>query len=148
ARDKGGAVVAARFARWVAHRAPARPRFAIVDFADARSPYHQLPDAYLERFTGRSRRVLRNLSVAVDGGEAAAGADVVAAATAMYDAAIAYDDALLGRVIGALRARGVLDRTILVVVADHGELLGEHGAFGHGRSLYEPLLRVPLLIRY
>ena len=37
---------------------------------------------------------------------------------------------------------------MLVVTADHGELLGEHGEFGHGRSLYEPVLRVPLLVRY
>jgi arylsulfatase A-like enzyme len=66
----------------------------------------------------------------------------------MYDAGVLYADSLLGRVVEALRRRGSLDRTILVVLADHGELLGEHGEFGHGRSLYEPALRVPLLVRY
>jgi len=57
-------------------------------------------------------------------------------------------DHLLGRIVDALRRRGTLDRTILVVVSDHGEMLGEHGEFGHGHSLYEPVLHVPLLVRY
>ena len=67
---------------------------------------------------------------------------------AMYDGGILYSDALLGRVTEALRAAGRLDDTILVVLADHGELVGEHGIFGHGFALYEPMIRVPFLIRY
>jgi arylsulfatase A-like enzyme len=69
-------------------------------------------------------------------------------AIARYDAGIAYADGLLGRVVDALVRRGALDRTIVVVLADHGALLGEHGEFGPLRSLYEPLLHVPLLVRY
>jgi uncharacterized sulfatase len=86
--------------------------------------------------------------MATFGGTLPAGADVVEQATAMYDAGVAYADGLLGRLVAALRARGTLDRTILVVLSDHGELLGEHGEFGHGRSLYEPVLHVPLLVRH
>jgi arylsulfatase A-like enzyme len=44
--------------------------------------------------------------------------------------------------------RGVLDRTIVVVVSDHGEGFGEHGLSGHGKSLYRTELHVPLMIRY
>ena len=45
-----------------------------------------------------------------------------------------------------LQARGVLDQTLVIVTADHGEELGEHGLFDHGESLYRPEIRVPLLI--
>jgi arylsulfatase A-like enzyme len=46
----------------------------------------------------------------------------------------------------ALQQRGVLDRTLVVVAADHGEELGEHALFDHGESLYRPEIRVPFLI--
>jgi len=151
--DKGGAAVASTFEAWVAARpAGAPPAFVFLNFIEAHFPYHQLPDAWLARFTSRSRRELRGLSsqlaMATFGGGLPHDDDVVGLATAMYDAGVAYADSLLGRVVDALRRRGSLDRTVLVVLADHGELLGEHGEFGHGRSLYEPVLHVPLLVRY
>ena len=68
---------------------------------------------------------------------------------ALYDGGVAYTDELLRRVVDALRERGTLDRTILVVLADHGELLGERSRFfGHGPSIYQSLVHVPLLVRY
>jgi arylsulfatase A-like enzyme len=67
----------------------------------------------------------------------------------MYDGGITYTSELLQRVVGALRERGTLDRTVLVVLADHGELLGERGGFfGHGPTLYQEAIGVPLLVRY
>ena len=47
----------------------------------------------------------------------------------------------------SLRRAGTLDRTMLVVLADHGEMIGEHEDFGHGAALYQPAVRVPLVIR-
>ena len=52
----------------------------------------------------------------------------------------------LGRLFDELERRGVLENTLVIVTSDHGEELGEHGLFGHGRSLYRPELHVPLLI--
>jgi arylsulfatase A-like enzyme len=46
-----------------------------------------------------------------------------------------------------LRARGLYDESLIVLVADHGEEFAEHGGFDHGRTLYDELLRVPLLIK-
>ncbi len=66
----------------------------------------------------------------------------------MYDGAIAYLDAELDRLLLALEAQGKLDNTIVIVTADHGEQFGEHGLFVHGNSLYQPLLHVPLIIRF
>ena len=65
----------------------------------------------------------------------------------LYDADIERMDRDLGDFLGALSTAGVLDDTWVILVADHGELLGERGYFLHGKALYEPLIHVPLLFR-
>lgn len=60
-----------------------------------------------------------------------------------YDGEIAYTDASLGTLIGRLDAAS----TILVVISDHGESLGEHGEDDHGFFLYDSTLKVPLIVR-
>ena len=64
-----------------------------------------------------------------------------------YDGTVAWSDELVGRLVGALRERGALDRTLVIVTSDHGEALGEHGEDVHGYFVYEATLRVPLVIR-
>jgi arylsulfatase A-like enzyme len=66
-----------------------------------------------------------------------------------YDGGLAYLDDRLGRLLDALRADGVLDETLLVVIADHGEVLDEHGAewFSHDPWLVDENVRVPFLLR-
>jgi arylsulfatase A-like enzyme len=56
-------------------------------------------------------------------------------------------DAALGRALEALRRAGRLDRTLVVLTSDHGEEFHEHGGWTHGQSLYEELVRVPLVVR-
>ena len=63
-----------------------------------------------------------------------------------YDSEIAYMDAWIGRLFEALESRGALDDTLVVVVADHGESLGEHGEETHGIFCYQATLAVPLLM--
>lgn len=62
----------------------------------------------------------------------------------LYFAAARYEDWLIGRLVSAIRARS--RPTVVVMVGDHGEHLGEHGMFTHNSSLHEPLLHVPLLV--
>ena len=64
----------------------------------------------------------------------------------LYDAAIVYWDASLAGLFEALAEVGVERRTILIVTADHGEQLLEHGFFGHGNSGYDVGLRVPFIL--
>ncbi len=65
-----------------------------------------------------------------------------------YDAEILEFDRQLGRVVGALQARGFDDQnTLLVVLADHGEEFDDHGGMLHSHTLYDELIRVPLVIR-
>src|SRR5437762_4893462 len=63
-----------------------------------------------------------------------------------YDNEVAFTDAQLGRLFDRLRAAGQLDSTLIVVAADHGESLGEHGEMTHGLFAYEATLHIPLLI--
>jgi choline-sulfatase len=64
-----------------------------------------------------------------------------------YDGEIAYTDSAVGRLLSGLQSTGVYDRTLIVVVADHGEAFGEHGEQSHGLFLYDETLHVPLLMK-
>jgi choline-sulfatase len=63
----------------------------------------------------------------------------------LYAGEVAYTDASLGVFLDRLRAAGALSRTLIVVAADHGESLGEHGERTHGLFAYDATLRVPLV---
>ena len=63
----------------------------------------------------------------------------------LYAGEVAYTDASLGAFLDRLRAAGALSRTLIVVAADHGESLGEHGERTHGLFAYDATLRVPLV---
>jgi arylsulfatase A-like enzyme len=72
----------------------------------------------------------------------------LAAMAGTYDAALLDLDKATGALMGELASRDLLDNTIVVLTADHGELLGEHHMYSHRWALYEPLIRVPLVVRY
>ncbi len=65
-----------------------------------------------------------------------------------YDGAIAYVDAQVGALVDELRTLALLDDTLLIVTSDHGEAFGGGGLVGHGVSVYEDQVHVPLLVRY
>jgi arylsulfatase A-like enzyme len=111
------------FLRWQ-ERHGSRPWFAFLNYFDAHDPYDP-PAPWKTRFAPQPDRM------------------------ASYDGGIAYMDAELGRLISVLTERGVLDRTIVVVTSDHGEMFGEHGGIvSHGNALYLELTHVPLVMRY
>ena len=80
------------------------------------------------------------------GSERPAQADV-AWVRSVYDAEVAYVDSAVGRLVDGLRELGVYDDTLLVLLSDHGEEFWEHGGFEHGHTLYDELVRVPLLLK-
>jgi arylsulfatase A-like enzyme/Flp pilus assembly protein TadD len=63
-----------------------------------------------------------------------------------YDAEVAYTDAMLGQFLERLGAAHALDRTVIIVTADHGESLGDHGETTHGLFAYDSTLAVPLIV--
>ncbi|GMW03776.1 MAG: hypothetical protein AMXMBFR84_49100 [Candidatus Hydrogenedentota bacterium] len=64
-----------------------------------------------------------------------------------YDEEIAYTDFQIGRLMERIKEQGLYDDTLILVLSDHGEEFWEHGGVGHGKTLYEEQLRVPLLIK-
>ena len=66
----------------------------------------------------------------------------------LYDAEIATLDREVGVLLDRLRADGLLDSTVIVILGDHGESIGEHGTYDHGHGLHSQLLHVPLLMRF
>ncbi len=65
----------------------------------------------------------------------------------VYDGAVAYGDALFGWLMQRLEREGALENTVIVVLSDHGEALGEDGRYGHGDALHDAELHVPLMVR-
>jgi hypothetical protein len=63
-----------------------------------------------------------------------------------YDSEIAFDDDDIGKTIDLLDQLGLRDHTLIVFAADHGESLGEHGYWGYGDHIYQPIIHVPLIV--
>ncbi len=150
--DDGAVRTVAPVTRWV--QAQEGPWCAMVHFLEAHLPYHpprkwllpfadDLPRALALRKGDQWRLAWRHIA----GKEQLSPADLQSWRD-LYLAEVAYQDHYLGQLLEQLQAIGQLDNTCVVVVADHGENLGEHGLLNHQYSLHESLLHVPLLIRW
>jgi arylsulfatase A-like enzyme len=67
---------------------------------------------------------------------------------AQYDGEIAYGDQEFGRFVRELKARGLYEEAMIVFLADHGEEFQDHGDWLHGRSVFDELVRVPLIVKF
>jgi len=67
---------------------------------------------------------------------------------AIYDSTVSFNDKHLGRVLEALEAKGIRDKTMIIITADHGEEHWENGRIGHGSSVRNTVVAVPLIINY
>ncbi|GAB5541173.1 MAG: hypothetical protein SangKO_009330 [Sandaracinaceae bacterium] len=67
---------------------------------------------------------------------------------ALHDGEITYHDQEMTRFVARLRELGLYDQILFVVTSDHGEEFNEHGSFGHGHSIFQELLHVPLMMRW
>ena len=68
-------------------------------------------------------------------------------ASTPYDGEIAYADSAVGKLLSHLRTRGLYENSVIAVMADHGEALGDHGESTHGIFLYDETIQVPLLFK-
>jgi len=143
---------------WVREQqAAAKPWFLFVNDIEPHLPYTPPPEHQATFVDGlapgdlvaRARGFVdRDMPVEYALGLRKVSADQWAVMSDLYDAEIASVDAGIGALVDALAADGILDDTILVVLSDHGENLGDHGLASHKYSLHRTLLHVPLLIRY
>ena len=141
-KDKGGAEVVASFKRWHDGRATKRPYFSFVNFMEPHAPYQDgplgtkfvdsdLPASELARIGDEAFKA-GWLGTQLDDESRAVALDLL-------DGAAASADRYLGEILDI-----VGDEAVVVVLADHGELVGEHGLYGHHTGLYEQLIRIPM----
>ncbi len=136
-----------------------KPFFLWVHYIDPHWPYSP-PLPYRDRFQkdrffdptekiAVARGKARQEMMGIGEGQVVDGHDDLAFYVARYDAEIAYADAQIGRLLAALRGKGLMGRTMTVLTADHGESLGDHRYFfDHGRFGFQTCLRVPLIVSY
>lgn len=131
-----------------------RPFFVYATVDDLHAPYQTEADAGDASMNVGLYRAF-NGEAAPPGSDAAARAlafksapGALQALSERYDRSVRAVDRSLGAFFEELKRRGLWDRTLVIVTADHGELLGEHGLLGHTEGLYEPVLRVPLFVRH
>jgi arylsulfatase A-like enzyme len=146
---KDAASIHRAFLNWLAdRREPHRPFFAFLNLNDAHDPY-MLPRGAPHRFltysaTSHEYQAVYGLWRGLD--KMSLPRSYITLARDSYDDCLGYIDEQLGLLFDELQRRGVLDQTLIIVTADHGEGLGEHNLFDHGESLYRTEIRVPLVI--
>jgi arylsulfatase A-like enzyme len=123
-----------------------KPYFILVHYFDAHFPYRASP-AYMDLVHKEGDPDLSAPRRAAE--EYDDPSEELAAYTKMrYAACIRRIDDGIGRLIALLDAEKTREQTLLIITADHGEALGEHGSGSHGASLYDGVVRVPLVISY
>lgn len=130
---------------------PDKPFFAFINDMDCHQPYAP-PAHQIRRFMPKGVSAWRLTSVNQDWEKLAVGAvrmteEDLTLQRALYDAALAHLDEQIGDLVDHLRSMGILDNTVIVLTADHGEGLGDHMDLEHGISLYNSLIHVPLIMR-
>ena len=110
--------------------------FLFLNYYDPHGPYRD-PEGYGIRFLSpqdyRSKRRIKLTTSAIG---------------ALYDGEIRYMDDHVGRFVESLRRRGLYDDAWIIITSDHGELLNEHEQIGHGVTLYQQEIRIPLIVKF
>lgn len=155
-RDRGRVPSTNRLALdWLDRQTGERPFFLFLNYMDPHLPYR--PPHWLQaRFVGQEVEPGKVEELAAFGdsearefvaGRLSLSARDLSILRQLYAAEAAFADRRLGEVIESLRSRGWLDQTLVILISDHGENIGDHGLMEHQFCLYESLLRVPLVLR-
>lgn len=149
--DKGGAGLTGRLVRHLRGLSP--PWFGVIWYNECHHPYmgrRPFSTKFAPRPLTLARRFhlmarMRHMQELGANGTDEDFEDI----NALYDGALAYQDHLIGQLRDGMQAQGAWDDTIVVICADHGEMLGEYGVTSHGRpaGMYRSLIRVPLIVR-
>ena len=106
-----------RLEEWIAGAPSGKPLFGFLHLYEPHSPYEP-PEPFASKYRGRP-----------------------------YDGEVASADAVVGKFISSLKAQGLYDGALVVLLSDHGEGLGDHGEDEHGIFLYAESIRVPLILK-
>lgn len=151
--DKGAALATGKASEWLVRLADGgKPFFMFINYLEAHLPFAP-PPRVIERMTSAGyefsfERFPVEEAEAFIAGERKLSQEELRTVENLYLAEIAYLDDRIGELYALLDRLNLLDATVLIITSDHGEHLGDHHLMGHEFSVYEPLLRVPLVIRY
>ena len=142
--------VNAAFLEWV-RGLNGRPFFAYFHYMEAHTPY-SLPALYQQKFLGTGHGPVETREPLNESFRPFAKAEPLPPdryenLVSQYDGGIAYVDAGLGELFRQMKGMGLYDRTVILITADHGEEFYDHEGWGHGKSLFEELIHVPLVAR-
>lgn len=131
---------------------PESPLFLVVHFYDPHLTYSP-PSPYNTMFTDTSYMGVfdanwggKEATDLVKSGAVVPTSDDIANLEALYDGEIAYVDNSIGRLVSILDSHDLMENTWLIITADHGEEFYEHSGVGHGHTLYQELISVPLIL--
>lgn len=134
---------------WLDQNATHDPLFLYLHYMEPHAPFGPLPAALAHVLGGRPAPDVDTVNQAMATWplvDFAADPALMQGTKDLYDAEVMSVDTALRDVFAELRRRGVLDDAIVVVLADHGEEFLEHGLIGHNNTLFEEVIRVPLMI--
>jgi len=129
-----------------------QPFLLVVHYFDPHLPY-ETPEPFLGRFAGRYETdrlrlpmpdpdwLRHDIRERVEGWQ-----DLMAMEQALYDEEIAYTDSEVERLLAALDESGIAEHGYILLTSDHGEEFHDHGGTEHGHTVYEELIRVPMLV--
>jgi len=152
-KDSGARLTNEKIQTWLTQsRKPNAPFFIFVNYMECHERYNP-PYPYNRRFMPARFSPWRVAQLSPNKAEILAGSEQRRAEDleimhALYDGALNYLDHQIGALVKFVESLGLLDDTVIVVTSDHGDSLGEHNHLGHRMTLYEQLVRVPLIIRY
>jgi arylsulfatase len=136
-----------RALRWLRGNS-GRPFFLYLHYMDVHAPYDPVAPYHGRICRGhRFDEPDHLLESRFRSGRHAGDAAVLEHVVELYDEDILATDAAIGRLVSGMAAAGLLATTHLILTADHGEEFYDHGGTTHGRSLYQELIRVPLIVR-
>ena len=120
--------------------------FLFMHLLDPHWPYLP-PNEFLERFGPRPRDIsdLQDLVIRAEPPPSETERDEI---IRLYDGEIAFTDQELGRFFGELKSLGLYDDSLIIVTADHGEAFYEHGHWQHSQTLYEEVIRIPMIVKW
>ncbi len=126
---------------WLDLRDPDRPFFLYVHTVDPHDPYEP-PERFRRQHAPGTEDVLALPK------KARWVKQHREALSDLYDAEIAFNDTSFGELVANLQARDLWDDTLVVFLSDHGEEFQEHGAWTHGRALFDESIRIPLIVKW
>ena len=107
-------------AGWIQKRINDQPFFLFLHYFDPHEPY-RAPGGFAERYGPSDAE--------------------------QYAAEIAYTDQWIGKLFDSLKRSGLYESSLIIVTSDHGEMLGDHGEIDHGFFVYDPAIKVPLIVK-